>query len=158
MLFITVLKFLESRSIQEVQDILTQLQDEEKKRKEKKKQKQEKWLQIRQEVSNLVKDVNFDQEMEEDERNEEMEIDSSDQETMDTSQQEIEHCLESSPEEIPPMVKFSTLLLMMYLKQKETKSTPIIQPFSCEEEKSPVQVRPILIFKTVSQNNCKNYI
>ena len=72
LLFIAVVKYLDSRSIEEVQDILKQLQDDKKKRKEKKKQKQQQWLQFRKEVSNLMKDINFEEEMEEDETNESM--------------------------------------------------------------------------------------
>ena len=75
--------------------------------------------------------------MEEDETNESMEIESSEQEEMETSQEENE-------KNVTPIVKFSTLLLMMYLKQKETSKTPIIQPFSSDEEKTPVQVRYLL--------------
>ena len=107
-----------------------------KKRKEKKKQKQQQWLQIRKEVSNLIKDINFEEEMEEDESNESMEIESSEQEEMEISQEEMKN--------VTPIVKFSTLLLMMYLKQKETSKTPIIQPFSSDEEKTPVQVSYLL--------------
>ena len=54
MLFIAVVKYLDSRSIEEVQDILKQLQGDQKKRKERKKQKQQQWLQIRKEVSCTV--------------------------------------------------------------------------------------------------------
>lgn len=136
LLFIAVVKYLDSRSLEEVQDILKQLQDDQKKRKEKKKQKQQQWLQIRKEVSNLIKDINFEEEMEEDESNESMEIESSEQEEMETSQEEMKN--------VTPIVKFSTLLLMMYLKQKETSKTPIIQPFSSDEEKTPVQVSYLL--------------
>ena len=91
MLFIAVVKYLDSRSVEEVQDILKQLQDDQKKRKEKKKQKQQQWLQIRKEVSNLIKDINFEEEMEEDESNESMEIESSEQEEMETSQEEMKN-------------------------------------------------------------------
>ena len=136
LLFITVVKYLDSRSIEEVQDILKQLQDDQKKRKEKKKQKQQQWLQIRKEVSNLIKDINFEEEMEEDESNESMEIESSEQEEMEISQEEMKN--------VTPIVKFSTLLLMMYLKQKETSQIPIIQPFSSDEEKTLVQVSYLL--------------
>ena len=134
-LFITVVKYLDSRSIEEVQDILKQLQDDQKK-KRKEKTEQQQWLQIRKEVSNLIKDINFEEEMEEDESNESMEIESSEQEEMEISQEEMKN--------VTPIVKFSTLLLMMYLKQKETSKTPIIQPFSSDEEKTPVQVSYLL--------------
>ena len=87
-------------------------------------------------MSNLITDINFEEEMEEDEGNESMEIESSEQEEMETSQEEMK--------KVTPIVKFSTLLLMMYLKQKETSKTPIIQPFSSDEEKTPVQVRYLL--------------
>ena len=105
-------------------------------KKEKKKQKQQQWLQIRKEVSNLIKDINFEEEMEEDESNESMEVESSEQEEIEISQEEMKN--------VTPIVKFSTLLLMMYLKQKETSKTPIIQPFSLDEEKTPVQVSYLL--------------
>ena len=106
-----------------------------KKEKKRKKQKQQQRLQIRKEVSNLIKDINFEEEME-DESNESMEIESSEQEEMETSQEEMKN--------VTPIVKFSTQLLMMYLKQKETSKTPIIQPFSSVEEKTPVQVSYLL--------------
>ena len=43
-----------------------------KEKKTEKKQKQQQWLQFRKEVSNLMKDINFEEEMEEDETNESM--------------------------------------------------------------------------------------
>ena len=43
-----------------------------KEKKTEKKQKQHQWLQFRKEVSNLMKDINFEEEMEEDETNESM--------------------------------------------------------------------------------------
>ena len=97
LLFIAVVKYLDSRSIEEVQDILKQLQDDHKKEKKrknrnnsngynlekkcliwwkiltlKKKWKKMKLMNLWKEVSNLMKDINFEEEMEEDETNESM--------------------------------------------------------------------------------------
>ena len=141
--------------MEEVEELLRELK-EKKKRQEKKNQKQKEWLDIRQEVSSLVQNVNFEQPMEE-EVDESMEITSSEQESMEISEDEnvkdssVDISQENTTEQqdTSPIVNFSMLILMMYQKYRESKQdeqvnkTPVAQPFDCGEEKSPL---PVSIF------------
>ena len=138
------MKYLESKSIEEVEQLLKQLEEEygNEERKKRKEQKQKEWLEIRQEVNSLVQDINFDQPMEEEnKRDESMEISEAEDSSLDNSQENTPEQLE----DVSPIVNFSILLLMMYKKYRESKSmieeknTPIIQPFDCGEKKSPYQ-------------------
>lgn len=121
-----------------MEEILKEL-EEKKKRQEKKNQKEKEWLNIREEMNNLVQNINFELPMEEEES---MEINSSEQESMEISGEVKDLSMDNSQENTTEhfqgtssLVNFSMLLLMMYQKYRElnpveqvTKS-PILQPF-----------------------------
>ena len=132
-----------------MEEILKEL-EEKKKRQEKKNQKEKEWLNIREEMNNLVQNINFELPMEEEES---MEINSSEQESMEISGDVKDSSMDNSQEnttehlqDTSPLVNFSMLLLMMYQKYREfnpveqVTKAPILQPFECGEEKSPLPV------------------
>ena len=136
--------------MEEVEELVKELK-EKKKRQEKKNEKQNKWLDIREEMSRLVQNIDFEQPMEE-EVDESMEKNCSEQESMEISGDEnVQDSQENTTgqQDTSPIVNFSMLLLLMYQKYRESKpdeqvnKTPVVQPFDCGEEKSPL---PVSIF------------